>query len=290
MQKKRFFSYLVLTLMIGVFAFAFAIGQTMAADGPQLAQATVLEGGDCYDVNADSDPVLYDQLTGITPPNSLTNQDFEASFNAYDSEGADDFVVDGQGWYITGMDLCGVYSASNGTGPVNAVNVLFYDDNAGEPAAAPRCDYTGTVQTTGGTAGPLGSPAPMEIDWDGTPCALEPGTYWAVISISQTFGSAGQYFTSTGPGGNGLWRNPGNGFGTGCTDWATPASCGIGTGESAWMFALEGTGAQPTDVNLSSFDGGSNNSVVAALIIGLFSLGVAALVTVRYRLSQNQVN
>jgi hypothetical protein len=281
MQKKRFFSYLVLTLTIGVFAFAFAIGQTVrASDAPAMSAPNQVEGGDCWDVTNDGDPTIYDQITGYgAPPNGAPAQDFEAAFEIYTNEAADDFVVDGMGWIVTGLDICGTVTV----GPVGDVDIWIYADDAGGPAATATCSYTAVTATA--TSG-----GNMELDF--ADCALNPGTYWAAIQVNQDFGVAGQYFWSnvtTAVGGTSQWRNPGDGFGTGCTDWDATTTCGVGGGNPSFLFAVEGTPAQPTDVNLTSFDGGSNNSVIAAIIVGIFSLGVAALVTIRYRLSQDQV-
>lgn len=282
MQKKRFVSYLVLTLMIGVFAFAFAFGQTVnAADAPVASHISQVEGN-CGG-NSDSDPILYDQKGTVTPSgNGQPTQNFEAAFNIYDSESADDFVVDGDGWHVSGMDICGTWSAA---GPLRDVTVTIYDDNAGEPGSA-VCTYDMIAPDTA-TNDPN-----VEVDFP-SDCSLVPGTYWASLIINMDFGSGGQHFWSnavdsvTNPS---HWRNPGDGFGSGCTDWDASTTCGVGGGTNpSLLFSINGTAASPTDVSLSSFDGGSNSSAIAAIIVGIFSLGVAALVTIRYRLSQDQV-
>ena len=70
---------------------------------------------------------LYDQYDhpGIRDTNS---QDYEASYDEWDDEAADDFVVPaGSAWSINGLDVQG-YSPQGG--PANAVNVRFYANGA----------------------------------------------------------------------------------------------------------------------------------------------------------------
>ena len=80
--------------------------------------------------------VLYDQYDN-PGANSTSSQNFEASFDMYDDELADDFVVPcGQTWNIDQVDAAGVYY--NGTGPAS-VNVASTTTQAGFPArASPR--------------------------------------------------------------------------------------------------------------------------------------------------------
>ena len=69
---------------------------------------------------------LYDQLNN---PGSLStsSQDFETANDAFDNQGADDFVVPaGPAWRITEVDAQGVYF--NGPGPASFFDVFFYLD------------------------------------------------------------------------------------------------------------------------------------------------------------------
>ena len=57
--------------------------------------------------------------------NATSSQNFESSFDTYDDELADDFVVpSGQTWNINQVDAGGVYY--NGAGPAVSANVSFY--------------------------------------------------------------------------------------------------------------------------------------------------------------------
>src|SRR6187431_3644318 len=78
--------------------------------------------------------VLYDQYDNIGA-NSTSSQNFEASFDAYDDELADDFVVpSGDTWSINQVDAAGVYY--NGLGPAASVNLRFYDNASGLPGGS----------------------------------------------------------------------------------------------------------------------------------------------------------
>src|SRR5262245_24697063 len=57
--------------------------------------------------------VLYDQTAGANLNN--TSQDFEAAFDNFDNQGADDFTVPAAtNWSITGAVILGVYNPGNG--------------------------------------------------------------------------------------------------------------------------------------------------------------------------------
>ena len=80
--------------------------------------------------------VLYDQ-TDNPGANSITSQDFEAGFDIYDNQAADDFVVPAAVfWFVSQVEVAGAYY--NGTGPAPAVNVFFYDNAATLPGAQVR--------------------------------------------------------------------------------------------------------------------------------------------------------
>src|SRR5690606_21994711 len=75
-------------------------------------------------------------------------------------------------------------------------------------------------------------------------CALAAGTYWLAVAVDFNFVTQGQIFWSTqtsGAASASVWRNPGDAFATGCTDWGTLAACGVGGGvDPAYTFQLLG--------------------------------------------------
>jgi hypothetical protein len=191
--------------------------------------------------------VLYDQ-TDNAGTNGFPSQDFEAAFDAYDNQGADDFVipaVDGS-WTINEVYIMGSYST---TGPAAAVNVYFYQDAAGLPGA-PVFSALGVVPTdVGGDLTIALAPAAV----------LSSGTYWVSVQAVMDFTPFGQWFWSTRTVQSNspyAWQNPGGGFGTPCSTWgAGAATCGVGGGvDPDSLFRLSGTVTPPTAVGMSSVE------------------------------------
>lgn len=176
--------------------------------------------------------VLYDQTSNASGDGAPI-QNFESSFDAYDAEGADDFVVPAGGWTLTEVDL--VTSTSTGFTGATTATVTIYPDAAGMPGSTPACSFPGSSATVGAstTAIPLGGG-----------CSLGQGTYWVAVQIDLDFGTSGQIFwsnRSTQSNSAGVWRNPGDGFGLGCTSWGAQTSCGVGGGASPdFLFQLVG--------------------------------------------------
>lgn len=174
---------------------------------------------------------LYDQ-TGNDSGAASTSQNFESSFDAYDSFGADDFTVPKHHkWVVKEVDVTGQYRYSGGFAAT--ANVAFYADKNNLPgsvvASCPAADTHDSGQSGSFTLN--------------CKAKLKKGHYWVSVQANLDFfgGPAEQWYweisTST-PGSPAAWQNPGGGFGVGCTTWGTLASC-LGTSGS-WMFALKG--------------------------------------------------
>jgi len=194
--------------------------------------------------------VLYDQYDNAGT-NATSSQNFEAGFDAFDDELADDFVVpSGDSWDVNQVDVAGVYF--NGPGPVNSVNVVFYNNSSGLPGSV--------VATRNGlsvtdSAGSFVIPIPSAV-------TLGPGTYWVSVQANMDFGCCGQWgwtdrtVQSTSAA---AWRNPGGGFGV-CPSWGTRHStCGIDPGVPDQVYRLSGTsgGGGPTHYTISTQTGQS---------------------------------
>jgi len=126
--------------------------------------------------------VLYDQ-TSAPGTNSLASQNFEASFDIYDCQGADDFVVPAPGWSIDLVENLGVYW--NGTGPATSVNVWFLSNSGSLPGAILESRLN-VVPTGGLSTGSFVIPISPAVN-------LAPGTYWISIQANLDFGVGGQY-------------------------------------------------------------------------------------------------
>lgn len=177
--------------------------------------------------------VLYDQ-TATLSPNSYTSQDFETANDAFDNQGADDFVIPAATtWSISLIYAPGAYF--NGTGPTPNVNVWIYNDAAGAPGTA-ACSYPLlTPANYTDVAGVLTITLPSA-------CTLGTGTYWLSVQSRMDFAVGGQWgWTGSTVQANALakWRNPGNGFGSGCTAWGNLSTCIAGSTPD-FGFRLEG--------------------------------------------------
>lgn len=160
--------------------------------------------------------------TGI----GIVSQNFEASLDFYDTAGVDMFDTK-KTCKVTGIYAIGVYF--NGYGPADSETVTFYEDNGGVP---------GNVINTQTVAGADSGTGTFTIPL--TEVALPPGPKWVSVVANMDFATGGEWgweLTSTQKqGANGLWENPGDGFGTGCTSWADVEGC-VGYG-SDFMFTL----------------------------------------------------
>ncbi|HRC84253.1 MAG TPA: DUF11 domain-containing protein [Thermoanaerobaculia bacterium] len=205
--------------------------------------------------------LLYDQ-TNNPAGNGVPDQDFEASFDAYDSEAADDFVVtDASGWTVEQVRTVG----TTGTAGGSTVSVTFFANAAGGgnpdlPGAA-ECTYTGISPTDAAGSFMINLP---------TPCILGPATHWVRIQTNQNFGSFGQHFwsnRSTQTNSESVWRNPGDGFATGCTTFTPQRTCGVGGGASPdLLFSIWGqVGGLDADLALTKTGVANGNQVVYTL-------------------------
>jgi hypothetical protein len=218
MMKARNFA-LVLGVALVLFAGSLA-SAAFVSTMPGTPNLTFPQGGN----------VLYSQLddpSGYV----FTDQEFEAVYAAYSSEGADDFdVADSPGWDITTLNTPGLQTAG---GTPFFTNHFYYADAGGAPGAVlDDCSFpasTNFVHDLGNLA-------------TSTPCNAPTGTNWFSQSVRQDYVPFGQHFWATRQnnlGNEANFRNPGNGFGSGCLDWG-PANSVCGMNGSDYQFELVG--------------------------------------------------
>lgn len=175
--------------------------------------------------------VLYDQ-TDNAAGNGFPVQNFESGYDAYDSEGADDFVVPAGGWTIDTVNIV----STVGTPLATTATVNIYPDAGGLPAAAASCSSPGAAANVTATDTTITLNAP---------CALGAGTYWVAVQVDVNFATNGQIFWSnrtTQTGNEAVWVNPGDGFGSGCTVFTPVTTCGVGGGTNPdQLFQIVGT-------------------------------------------------
>ena len=144
--------------------------------------------------------------TGTPDGNGLTSQNFEAAFDAYDANGAADFKT--KKCVVTTVDIVGSFSVA---GPAQSATVTIHKKNPNKPA---KCT------STGGGAGPN-----FSVTFSG--CTLKKGKYWVTAQANMDFQPNGQWYWSTTAiqEAEDMWRNPGGGFGVGCTTYGTNGAC-----------------------------------------------------------------
>ncbi len=163
---------------------------------------------------------IYDQ-TGNDAGVGTISQNFESTFDAYDSQAADDFTVPaGETWTVFEVDVVGRFTEFSGSfRHANSENVFFYQDSGGLPG-----DLIHAFPSLKGTGSENGS---FAIPLSGKGLALKTGHYWISVQIGMDAGY-GEWFwdnQTTTEGDPAAWQNPGNGFGTGCTTWEPENEC-----------------------------------------------------------------
>ena len=173
---------------------------------------------------------LYNN-TGTDSGLGIVSQNFESSFDIYDSQIADDFKVPKfRKWNITEIDITGVYF--NGSGPAQSEHVTIYKDASGKPGAV-AADYSELTGLDNGSGS-------FTITLPKT--TLKSGTYWLSVFANMDFSLGGEWAwenfleTVRNPA---QWQNPGDGFGTGCTTWGQENVC-VPDGQGDNFFVLKG--------------------------------------------------
>ena len=136
-----------------------------------------------------------------------------------DANGAADFKT--RRCRVSSVDIVGSFSVA---GPAQSATVTIHK---GLPTNPAKCTATG-----GGT-GPV-----FNVPVDG--CRLKRGKYWVTAQANMDFQPNGQWYWSTTAEtklAEDMWRNPGGGFGTACTDYGTNNEC-LGFGVIDYLFAV----------------------------------------------------
>src|SRR5262245_29426675 len=184
--------------------------------------------------------ILYEQTSGASTA-STNSQNFEPANDTLDDELADDFVVPGgQTWSVNEVDAIGIYY--NGPGPAASFNVVIYSDSGTFPGTPVCTRSTAPFANVSGSFNIALSPA----------CALTAGVYWVSVQANEDSSTAGLWaWTNRTIASNSgaAWRNPGNGFGTGCTTFGRRTAC-TNTTDPGELFALRGTIDPPTSGGL----------------------------------------
>ena len=177
--------------------------------------------------------VLYDQYDN-PGQTGTSSQVFGPNVDYLDDQAADDFVVpDGQVWTVDLVEVDGSYDDFGG--PADSVNVFFYLDDFSLPAE-PVVTQTDLLYTPGPTKGSF--VVPIE------PVTLPAGAYWLSVQANQDYLEDQQwYWTNRTVPSNypAAWRNPLDGFGTGCVAWGYRFECSGDDTEPDQVFRLSGS-------------------------------------------------
>jgi hypothetical protein len=169
------------------------------------------------------DPVLWNQYDNpaTKPPLGIGSQKFEPAMATFDDQAADDFVLNAPPppmfAYITGVRVMGQYS--EGGGPASSFNVYIYSNGAGNLPGGLIASFLNRPYTS--------TPPDFTIDL-GTFFNLPSGTYWVSVQARQDFNPNGQWFwhnRTLQSNSGAAWQNPGDGYGTGCTNWNRKNVC-----------------------------------------------------------------
>jgi hypothetical protein len=180
--------------------------------------------------------VLYNQYSrpGFS---TISSQNFEPAYDAYDAQAADDFIVPAsQIWTVNMVEVAGAYLG----GPADSVNVFFYAD-IGTLPGTPVFTETNLIPVSGLDTGDFA----IQLS---PPAVLPAGTYWVSVQANQNLDPDGQWFWRTrvsSANNYSAWRNPGGGFQNFyCNDdiWRHRAQeCGISWDAPDQIFRLSGT-------------------------------------------------
>jgi hypothetical protein len=145
----------------------------------------------------------------------IVSQNFETTFDAYDSYGADDCKTKRKKTIHT-VTAIGVYF--NGSGPASSETVTVYNNAAGLPGST-LATQTQVGADAGGTFTITLSPG----------ITMKRGKHWISVVANMNFSSGGEWgwnTNNTQKGYPSAWENPGGGFSsTGCTSWKATTTC-----------------------------------------------------------------
>ena len=223
------------TLLCAGVCLAFAVAGTHESQAALLKSAPSSQSAVAAQTPAGA-TVLYTQTGAGT--NGAPNQNFSAAYDSYDSELADDFIVPAAGWGVNSVNFP-ITGSADADITVATWNITFYSDSAGIPGAAdPGCTYTAQPGTGATAAG-----GTITVDLP-TQCDLTAGTHWFSAQSNLDYAVGGQSywsnFAAPAIGAPAMFRNPGDGFGVGCTTFTSVVTCGVGGGEPNLIFQLLG--------------------------------------------------
>lgn len=177
--------------------------------------------------------ILWSQTDRVGDTVVSSENRLDSGAGANSTEAADDFVVPSKKvWLLHGVDVLGAYYGSV-LGPAQSVNVFVYQDSQGFPGSL-LCSQRNLRPGSGLANGSFEVNLPSA-------CRLTAGRYWVAVQANQNFATSGQWGwgeRTVVREKSSVWRNPGNGYDTGCSSWERRSSCGLDPGD--FLFRLRG--------------------------------------------------
>lgn len=206
------------------------------SSAPEGQASSALSSPDAAPWARTKETVLWNQTDRLSNVIISSENRLDSGADSLDTEGADDFVVPAKKlWTLRGVDVLGGYFGNGPKGPASSVNVVVYSDANGLPGI-PQCTYNRVRPQRGLDTGSF------EINL-AQPCILIEGRYWVAVQSNQDFNIAGQWGwlqRSQQRERAAVWRNPGNGYNSGCPSWnRMEAGCRL-SGEPDLVFRLRG--------------------------------------------------
>lgn len=221
---------------VGICGSLAVVASSLVISQPALERQVPDEG--TMNVSSTGYEVLHSQLDGASGE-AFWDIDYVSGEDNYDAAAADDFIVTSPaGWDVRHIFTPGMVQAGEG---IVWVNTTFYADAGGLPGAPlPDCDFPANLDfTTDGTGD-------LSINVD---CNAPAGVVWFSQQV-RTLDSEPFHHWSTRNSAAGnpfVWKNPGNGFGTGCIDWTPAELCGSDSADTLFeVYGQEnGSGGVP---------------------------------------------
>jgi|KBSMisStandDraft_5_1062788.scaffolds.fasta_scaffold76595_4 hypothetical protein len=162
--------------------------------------------------------LLYDQ-SDADNGNAIRAENFESDLDSYDTEAADDFKVPaGETWKISEVYVAAIYF--EGSRSADSFNVTFYESRKGKVGkrvkACMNAGYRYDTQFDFGT------------EYITCKVQLTQGAYFVAVQANTVFSEGGDWgwlTNNTVRRNPSVWRNPGDCYATGCTDFAPTKTC-----------------------------------------------------------------
>jgi hypothetical protein len=209
-----------------------AIGLAQAMEGPPVLGLPAPEGP----ATPTGTDVLYAQFEGMVST-AVISQDFPVASNVLDAQAADDFSVPfGESWQINAIDAA-YARGGDGTYAGVGIHVFFFENGVGGQPGSLVATALSQAYTSGFDSGMETVSIVLA-----SPVTLPAGSYWLSLQADEPYGGY-WYWRGYRPqvGQGAMWRNPLDGYSSGCTTWTDLGGCFDTELDPDLQFRLRGT-------------------------------------------------